>query len=144
MSLSLQEAKRTDPSLVIYELEHGFTLLKFKSSSTAASAPGQAGEQEKVWAALGRALQQQQASSSTPDASVEKASLHASGHGWLTVTRTVEELSVLAEEQVARGLGEEAWEREEGWACLRVRGPMELSKCTACLLRSLLPSLSLS
>lgn len=150
----LQEAKRTDPSLVIFELVHSFTLLQLLQSQGKEQTTD-----DKIWTTIGRALANAAAAASpakTADIDAAAAAaeahvhnrkaLHASGNGWITVTRTEEEVSVLVEDGIAHDLVEAGkqggagsrWEVEDGWACLRVRGPMALSES----LSRLFPSLS--
>jgi len=54
----------------------------------------------------------------SPDQAVDWAKL--TGAPWYSVTRTMEEISIVAPATLDLGCGE----RQEGWSCLKIEGPL--------------------
>ncbi|GHJ84327.1 hypothetical protein NliqN6_0729 [Naganishia liquefaciens] len=128
----LEAAKRIEPSLAIIPLDTTFELFRLPSAD--------AGRFVRILESLfSKALQysiENPSSQSLKDASGAVASEKSSGEGYVSITRTVNEISILVDAQVGDELRRnEEWIKEsrggiveyEGpYGCLRVRGPMPL------------------
>ena len=122
-TFNLDHAKANNPILHVIPYTSSFTLYRFPPSSP--DAPE----------LLAHALSQPIPTSSSASEPNPEVSLKDGGQGFLTVTKTKEEISIMvdSESEVNRGLLGLA-EKEEGvivdgpFGCLRVRGPMELSE----------------
>lgn len=128
----LEAAKQVEPSLVIIPLDATFELFRLPSADAGRFVP----DLESLFS---KALQYSINSpsfQSSEDGSAKVASEKSSGEGYVSVTRTVNEISILVDARVGDDLRRNAqWVKEsqggiveyEGpYGCLRVRGPMPL------------------
>lgn len=137
----LEAAKKTEPSLVIIPLTTTFELLRISPSDTARFLPTlDRLSSQSLRQSINHPLTRPSESDSAALTAYEKAS----GEGYVSITRTGEEISLLLNAKLSSQLKEDAeWtkgcdegviEQEGPYACLRVRGPMPLRESTEILL----------
>jgi hypothetical protein len=102
---SLGQAKRSNPSLQLIKLRHSFYLYQYP-----------------IALPLPPTLVSLLSVPPTPRADARH------GDGFLTVSKTTEEWSVMTQQDHQIDLGE-GGQVEGPWGCLKVRGPMVLSAC---------------
>lgn len=138
----LEAAKQTEPSLVIIPLTTTFELLRISPSDIARFLPTLDRLSSQ---SLRQSIDHPLTRPSDSDTAALTAYEKASGEGYVSITRTGEEISVLLDAKLATELKEDTeWakrleegviEREGPYACLRVRGPMPLRELTDTCLR---------
>jgi hypothetical protein len=125
----LEAAKKVEPSLVIIPLDTTFELFRLPSSDAGRFVP----DLESLFRkALRHSINNPTAQPSKDDSASQVTSEKASGKGYVSITRTVNEISILVDKQIGDELRQnEEWVKEsqggiveyEGpYGCLRVRG----------------------
>lgn len=125
----LEAAKKVEPSLVIIPLNATFELFRLPSANAGRFVP----DLESLFSkALQYSINNPTAQPSNDDPAAQAASEKASGEGYVSITRTVNEISILVDKSVGDELRKnEEWAKEmqggiveyEGpYGCSRVRG----------------------
>lgn len=132
----LEAAKQVEPSLVIIPLDTTFDLFRLPS----ADAGRFVHDLESLFSKTLQYSIKHPSGRPSKDDSTPAVSEKSSGQGYVSITRTVNEISILVDTQVGEELRRnEEWvtesqggivEYEGPYGCLRVRGPMPLREYT--------------